>query len=134
MIIDLAASAGFSDQSGMQNFFLVHRFVHDETAAALTAKYNVAQSSFGVTDQIAEREWLKLMADAKPGQPVPPALQIWLQVHNDIHVATYTLLGQTPDGAPDLSLVDFGSEQEFYDWMYDHQQIHDWEQQSLGIT
>jgi hypothetical protein len=134
VIIDLAASAGFADQSGMKNFFLVHRFVHDQTANALTARFNVAASSFGVTDQIAEEQWLKTMADAKPGQPAPPALQTWLKVHADIHVATYTLLGQTPTAAPDLSIVDFGSQQEFYDWMYAHQQMHDWEQASLGLS
>jgi hypothetical protein len=134
MIIDLAASTGFSDQSGMRNFFLVHRFVHDQTAAALTAKFSVPQSSFGITDEIAEREWLKVMADAKPGQPVPAALQTWLKVHSDIHIATFSLLGQTPTGAPDLSTVDFGSQQEFYDWMYAHQNMHDFEQSALGLT
>jgi hypothetical protein len=134
MIIDLAATTGFSDQSGMRNFFLVHRFVHHQTAAALTAKYHVAASSFGITDENSEKEWLALMQKAKPGQMPGMALRNWLTVHNAIHVANYVLLGQTPTGAPDLSQVDFGSQDQFFSWMYDHQLVHDFEQSSLGLT
>jgi hypothetical protein len=134
MIIDLAATTSFGDDSGMKNFFLVHRFIHDQTANALTAKFSVAASSFGIFDSNADEQWLKIMKDAKPGKAPPPALRNWLQVHAEIHVATYVLLGQTPTTAPDLSLVDFGSQDEFYDWMYVHQQMHDFEQASLGLT
>jgi hypothetical protein len=134
MIIDLAATTGFGDESGLKNFFLVHRFIHDQTAAALTAKFNIAASSFGIFDSNAETEWLKVMKEAKPGQRPPQALSNWLKVHADIHVATYGLLGQSPTTAPDLSLVDFGDQEQFYDWMYAHQQMHDFEQASLGLT
>ena len=37
MNIDLSATTGFNDRQGLQNFLLVHRFVHLETATALTA-------------------------------------------------------------------------------------------------
>lgn len=134
MIIDLSATTSFGDDSGMKNFFLVHRFIHDQTAAALTAKFNVAASSFGIFDSNADTEWLKLMKDAKAGTTPPPALRNWLQVHADIHVANYVLLGQTPTTAPDLSVVDFGDQEQFYDWMYVHQQMHDFEQASLGLS
>jgi hypothetical protein len=134
MIIDLAATTGFGDDSGMKNFFLVHRFVHDATAAALTEKFGVNASSFGVSDASASGEWLSLMKQGKPGTRPPPALAGWLKLHADIHVATYALLGQTATTAPDLSLVDFGDKEQFYDWMYVHQQMHDFEQASLGLS
>ena len=134
MIIDLAATVGFKDLSGMRNFFLVHRFVHDAEAQALTQRYAVPASSFGISDQSAEEVWLNLMQQGKPRQPMPKSLTNWLRNHADIHIANYTLLGQTPTAAPDLSQVDFGSQEEFYDWMYAHQQMHDFEQSSLGLT
>jgi hypothetical protein len=133
MNIDLSATTGFGDESGMKNFFLVHRFIHDQTAAALTAKFHVAASSFGIFDSKADDEWLNLMKNAKPGTTPPPSLRNWLKIHADIHVATYTLLGQTPTTAPDLSLVDFGDQEQFYDWMFVHQSMHDFEQASLGL-
>lgn len=134
MIIDLAATTTFGDDQGMKNFFFVHRFVHDATAQALTARFGVNASSFGIVDSLAEDAWLKLMRDKKPGQKIPNSLLGWLKIHSDMHIATYTLLGQTPTTAPDLSQVDFGSEDQFYDWMFVHQEMHDFEQQSLGLT
>jgi hypothetical protein len=70
MNIDLSSNTGFNDRQGLQNFLLVHRFVHVETANALTAKFNVPISTFGLDSVIAEEAWLKLMAEAKPGAPV----------------------------------------------------------------
>jgi hypothetical protein len=134
MNIDLSATTGFNDRQGLQNFLLVHRFVHLETATALTAKFNVPFSTFGIDSQIAEDAWLKLMSDGKAGQKVPAALQDWLKVHADMHNYSYTLLGQSPTVAPDLSQVDFGSADQFYDWMYVHQEMHDFEYQTLGLT
>jgi hypothetical protein len=134
MIIDLSATTSFGDDSGMKNFFLVHRFIHDQTAAALSAKFHVASSSFGIYDSLADEAWLALMKNGKAGTRPPPALAGWLKIHADIHVANYTLLGQTPTTAPDLSLVDFGDQEQFYDWMFVHSQMHDFEQSSLGLT
>lgn len=134
MNIDLSATTGFNDPMGLQNFLLVHRFVHQQTAQALTAKFSVPFSTFGIDSQIAENAWLNLMKQGKAGQKVPAALQDWLKVHADIHNASYTLLGQSPTTAPDLSQVDFGSAEQFYDWMYVHQQMHDFEYQQLGLT
>ena len=134
MNIDLAASTGFNDRQGLQNFLLMHRFVHLETANALTAKFGVPVSTFGIDSQIAEEAWLELMKKPKPGSPVPIALQDWLNVHADMHNQSYTLLGSTPTTAPDLSIADFSSAGQFYDWMYVHQQMHDFEYQQLGLT
>ena len=134
MNIDLAATTGFNDRQGFQNFLLVHRFVHDATAAALTRKFAIPVSSFGIAGQLAEEQMLSLMAGGQPGQPVPVGVQDWLKVHADIHNQSYTLLGQSPTVAPDLSQVDFGSAEQFYDWMYAHQEMHDWEYSQLGLS
>jgi hypothetical protein len=132
--IDLAATINFNDDAGLRNFLFVHRFVHDATAAALTAKYGVPASSFGLASVIAEEAWLSLMKSGKTPQRPPVALQDWLKTHAQIHVATYALLGQTPTAAPDLSVVDFSAADQFYDWMYVHQSMHDFEYASLGLT
>jgi hypothetical protein len=132
--IDLAATTGFNDRSGFFNFMLVHRFVHEQAAAAISAKFGVPFSTFGLSSRLAEEAVAELMAQGKPGQRAPAGLQDWLKVHADIHVQSYTLLGQSPTVAPDLSQVDFGSSDQYYDWMYVHQQMHDFEYQQLGLT
>jgi hypothetical protein len=137
MNIDLAATTGFNDPMGLRNFLLVHRFVHLETATAITAKFGVPFSTFGIDSQIAEDAWLKSMAKGAQGQKVPQvptSLQDWLNVHNLMHMQSYTILGQSPTVAPDLSQVDFSQADQFYDWMYVHQQMHDFEFQTLGLS
>lgn len=137
MNIDLSANTGFNDRDGLKNFLLVHRFVHEAEATALQAKFGVQCSTFGIDSQIAEDAWLEAMSLGAQGQKqanVPPALQDWLNVHADIHNQSYTLLGQTPTVAPDLSMADFSSAAGFYDWMFVHQEMHDFEYQQLGLT
>lgn len=133
MNIDLASTLAFGDIDGFRNFFLVHRIVHDEEAAAFGAKLNVTTSTFGVQDSSAEEAWSHLMK-SRPGTKSPQSLINWLYLHAQIHIQAYDLLGGTPTAAPDLSQVDFSSPDQFYDWMYVHQQMHDYEQQTLGIT
>jgi hypothetical protein len=132
--IDAAASTQFGDADGLRQFNLVHRFVHEQTGAALTKKFAVPVNVYGVDDPTALGAWIAAMRSGQKGQPVPLALQDWLFLHSQIHVNTYVLLGQSITGAPDLSQVDFGDEQAFNDWMYAHQQMHDYEQQQLGLT
>lgn len=134
MNIDLASQINFADAQGLRDFFLVHQFVHDEEAAALTAQFGVPATTFGVLSPAAEEAWVQLMAAGSPRQPAPLALQDWLRLHAQIHINTYAQLGQNPTTAPDLSLVDFSSPNEFYDWMYVHQQMHDFEQSTLGVS
>lgn len=137
MNIDLSASTGFNDPQGLKNFLLVHRFVHLETANALSAKFHIPVSTFGIDSQLAEDAWLQSMDAGAKGQKlqrVPTSLQDWLNVHANMHNQTYTLLGQTPTVAPDLSLADFSQADQFYDWMYVHQEMHDWEYQNLGLS
>jgi len=133
MNIDLFASAEFKDEQAIRAFILAHEFVHLETANALTAKYGVTVSTFGLESPFAEEEWIKSM-NSDPGSGTPAALRDWLNFHAYMHTQTYSLLGQNPTVAPDLSVVDFSSEEQFYDWMYVHMEMHDFEYSSLGLT
>jgi len=134
MNIDLASTTGFGDAIGMRNFFLVHQFVHASEANALSAKFNIPVTTFGLSDQQAEEQWIKLMANNDPKAATPTALTNWLQSHAQLHTNTYDLLGQGANAAPDLSVVNFAVAEEFYDWMIAHQEMHDFEQQQLGIS
>jgi hypothetical protein len=136
MNIDLSATTGFNDTQGLRNFLLAHRFVHLETANALSAKYNVPFSTFGLDSQLAEDAWVQAMQQGAQGQrgvKQPASLQDWLNVHAAIHNASYSLLAGQGAVAPDLSVVDFAQADQFYDWMQAHQEMHDYEYQQLGL-
>jgi hypothetical protein len=122
----------FGDAAGLKDFFLVHRFVHDQTAAALAKQVNRSVSTFGLSSSAAEEAWAMLMREGSGS--IPLALTDWLKFHADIHTTTYTLLGQPGTVAPDLSVADFSQAQGFNDWMFVHQQMHDFESSQLGLT
>jgi hypothetical protein len=134
--LDLQAQTTFNDASGLRDFLLVHRFVHMETANAITAKYGVPFSTFGLDSQIAEDAWIQAMQAGAQGRkvPQPSSLQDWLNVHADIHNQSYTLIAGQGTVAPDLSVVDFADAEQFYDWMEVHQAMHDFEYQQLNLT
>lgn len=132
MNLDIASSIDFGDSDGLLHFFNDHRFVHEEESIALTAKYGGVFSTFGLFSSLAEDAWINLMR-TRQGPP-PQALIDWLQVHAFIHDQTYAALAGSGTTAPDLSVVDFSKEDQFYDWMYVHQQMHDYEQQTLGLS
>jgi len=136
MNIDLAANTRFNDAEGLRDFFLVHHFVHLQTANALSAKYKVPVSTFAVESPAAQEEWIAMMREGQEGNPrqTPPALRDWLNIHADMHNQSYALLGNTPTVAPDLSIADFTKEVSFADWMSVHQSMHDFEYSSLGLT
>jgi hypothetical protein len=137
MNIDLSAQTQFNDAMGLKSFFLVHQFVHDQEAGALTAKYQIPISTFGISSQAAEEAWGEIMRQGAAGEKVgkvPQALRDWLKYHADMHTQAYTLLGSSPTVAPDLSVADFSMQQSFDDWMFVHQAMHDFEYQQLGLT
>ena len=131
MNIDLASTFDFGNTDALRTFMAVHRSVHDATSAALSAKYAGSFSTFGLSAGVAEGQWIEIMRTRRG--PMPEALNDWLRYHAQIHNATYARLAGTGTVAPDLSVVDFSKETEFYDWMYVHQQMHDYEQDALGI-
>lgn len=133
MNIDLVSSLNFNDANALRDFMLVHRLVHDETAAKLTSVYGVPQSSFGISSRAMEDAWIELMNGSSQRGTTPFTVRDWLNNHNQIHFNTFLLLGGQPSGATDLSVVDFSSAEQFYDWMSVHQEVHDFEYASLGL-
>jgi hypothetical protein len=133
MNLDLVSSFPFGDGTALRAFLLIHRFVHGAEAAALTARFNVPSSTFGIGGSQAEEAWIEMM-QAGERRATPAPLKDWLQLHADLHVQAYSLLGSAPSTAPDLSVVDFSSPEEFYDWMQAHQEIHDYEMAQLGLS
>jgi len=131
--IDIYSQIKFGDADGLRQFFGAHRFVHQETASALYTQYGVQQSTFGVSNSLAEEQWAEKMRQKKHGE-MPQALKDWLAIHAVIHNQTYVTLGASADSVPDLSTVDFSDEQAFNDWMSSHQQMHDYEYSQLGLT
>jgi hypothetical protein len=131
MNLDLFANFEHGDAQGLAQFMMAHRFIHNQESEALTAQFGASISTFGLTSAAAEQEWIDLMQN---GKGPSTALQDWLKFHADMHVKAYTLLGQSATAAPDLSEVNFASEDQFYEWMLAHQSAHDFEQNSLGLT
>jgi hypothetical protein len=132
MNIDLVSTLDFSDTDGLLHFLNDHRFVHDQESTYLTAQFGGQFPTFGLFSSIAEDNWIQLMRTRQG--PVPRALQDWLQIHASIHNQTYQAIAGEGTVAPDLSVVDFSKPDQFYDWMYVHQQMHDYEQQFLGFS
>jgi hypothetical protein len=131
MNLDVASVFPFGDTASLRSFMLDHNTVHLATANALTAKYGGVYSTFGLMDQLAEDAWATAME--MPDTPVSPALQGWLELHNLMHAQTYQRISGVGVTAPDLSLVDFSKPDQFYLWMLVHQEMHDYEQQTLGL-
>lgn len=137
MNIDIFAATPYNDAQGLKSFFLAHRFIHDAEAGAISAKFNIPFSTFGVSSSAAEAAWESVMQQGARGERVhemPASLRDWLQLHAQIHTSSYTLIGGQGTVAPDLSVADFSQAQGFDDWMFVHQSMHDFEQQQLGIT
>ena len=131
MNLDLASTFRFGDAQALAFFFLDHRVVHEQVAAALAAQLGQSITTFDVSSAAAEAEWAEAMSTQTPGGQ---ALDDWLHFHADIHNTTYQLIFGTGTYPPDLSQVDFSKPTGFYDWMYVHQIVHDYEQQALGLT
>ena len=132
MNLDLSSGFAFADASGLHSFFLDHRMVHQQTSDALSTRFGGSFSTFGLSSSIAEESWLEMMQSQKG--PTPQGLSDWLQIHALIHIQTYQVLNGVGTVAPDLSVVDFSKPAQFYDWMYVHSQMHDYEQSTLGLT
>jgi hypothetical protein len=133
MNLDAASQTPFGDADGLRQFMLDHKFVHEQTAAAISSTQGISFGTYGVGSEAAEEEWVAMMQAGKR-QRSPPALTDWLQLHSNIHQAEFSALNQPVLAQVDLSEVDFSSPTQFYDWMYAHQVIHDQVQQILGLT
>ncbi len=132
MNLDISSTFGFGNVEALRVFWLDHIMAHNQEADALSATFGGSFSTGGLDSQIALDAWERLMTE-RPGT-IPESMRLWLAWHAVIHNQSYAALASTGTVAPDLSQVDFGQPLQFYDWMYVHQQMHDFEQQQLGIT
>jgi len=132
MNLDIASTLNFGDEGGLRHFFLDHYTVHLQTANALSVKYSAPFSTIGLMDVLSEDAWVGLTTGRL--KQTTPALRDWLILHATIHDTTEQQIVSVGLYAPDLSVVDFSQPGQFYDWMYVHQEMHDYEQQALGLT
>lgn len=131
MNIDLSSTFNHGDKDAMRHFFLDHYMVHIQTSQALQARFGGSFSTTGLMDALAEDALVQLMGG--PGQQTPAVLFNWLILHNIVHQVTEQRIVTLNLNAPDLSIVDFSQADQFYDWMFVHQELHDFEQQALGL-
>lgn len=133
VMLDIASMMPYANGEALRDFALTHRLAHDAIASAVAAQFSVATPNFDVADERAHQEWELLMLHAE-GAPTTPsqALKDWLTVHQRLHQAEYGAAGLSE--LPDLSTVNFHDRGQFYQWMQDHQAIHDAIESSLGIS
>jgi hypothetical protein len=135
MNIDLDSQIQYGDTEGLRQFFLTHRFVHAQTALAISQQFSIALPSIGLASGAAEDAWSELMTariNGESRQPTQPLLD-WLNLHAQLHQHEYSAVSPSLI-APDLSTVNFNNEEQFNEWMQAHQQMHDAVSQSLGIN
>lgn len=139
-LLDFYSQMNFGDGTALKDFALAHRLAHQAISSAIADAGEPATSSFDVADGRAHSAWELLMLDKDaPGQ-AREALDAWLQLHADMHQSEYDALnlGDITDSFEgqsfDLASVDMTKPDEFYVWMQNHQQIHDTEDNALGIT
>lgn len=102
--------------------------MHQRYAAKLSSKYGVQPPLFDLIDLRAAADWAHAMEQQDKGE-MTPALHSWLLAHTRLHQAESAPLNlATP---PDLTTVDFRDEGQFYDWINDHQALHDAQDQVL---
>ena len=135
MNIQAQSQIEFGDEDGMHDFFFVHRLVHIQVDGAITRAGLGVPPNATIDSERALQGWLQQMrkgrnpdADVEPGAAY--ALTDWLQLHDNLHQSEYAALNLGE--APDLSVVDFSQENQFYDWMYAHSAIHDTLNQATG--
>ena len=132
MNINLVSGMPFGDEQALLDFAFVHRLVHRAVGSALQAAGKGATPNATIDSDAAMRVWGALMRgdDVTPAQARP--LVDWLQLHANLHQAEYDVLALGP--VPDLSVVDFRDERQFYDWMFAHNIIHDTVGAASGVT
>lgn len=139
MNIDFYGLFDFGDEEGVKQFVLAHRFTHEQEAGAIGVQYGANISTYGLSGDDIVEPWIALMRGDTEGIPQP--IQDWLQSHNDNHQAMlFYLTGSTTStlggtvSSTDLSQVDFGNPSDMETWLTLHQELHDFEQQALGLT
>lgn len=143
MNMDLYGLFEWGDEEGVKQFALAHRFAHEYESQALAAQYGATVGTYAIGGEEVVEPWIALMRGEV--EQMPREMYDWLEAHNANHQNMLALLGGA-SGAPtvinvlgtasstDLSMVDFSNPAEMYQWLTLHQELHSFEQQTLGLT
>lgn len=122
--IQLQSQMFYGDADALRDFFFVHRLVHIGIDAAVSRAGLGSLPNATLDSERALAAWVSVMRkDQQADEGGQYALLDWLQLHANLHQAEYSALGLGV--GPDLGVVDFSQESEFYDWMYSHAAAHD---------
>jgi len=105
----------FQDQVGMSQFAFANADLHDRQNAAILQRYSVSLPAY-VLDPISLEN---------------TGLENWLQIHQDIHTRTNSILGIAGN---DLSDVDFRNPNQVASWIWLHAQEHVQASNKLGLS
>lgn len=133
MNIQLQSQMAYGDTTGLRDFFFVHHLVHQAVDAHIAAAGKGAMANAVLDSDSALDGWAAVM---RKDESVPSgkasALTDWLHLHAALHQGEYSAFGLGI--APDLGVVDFSSERQFYDWMLAHREVHDTLNAAARIT
>ena len=132
MNLQLQALTPFGHVDGLKDFFFVHRLVHDQVDAVIAVKGQGNMPNATLDSQRALDAWVKLMQGEEADAQEQEALTDWLQLHANLHQAEYSALHLGV--SPDLGVVDFAQESQYYDWQYAHSAVHDTLGQATGVV
>ena len=120
----LESQMPFNSPEALAHWFQSHAASHDSYVPKLSNTYKISPPSVDLLDQGSLQDWAMAMADPQKSK-MTPRLMTWLRIHEQLHSAELSVLQGTVELG--LSTVDFRSQDEFYGWVYDHQQLHDFE-------
>ena len=130
---DILANTSFADGEGIKNFALAHRLAHQQIASAISTQFSAEVDAFDVGDGRAHDAWELLMYRNPHTPPIAKAtVDQWLLWHMRITQSEYDAVGLGT--AYDLSTADFTNPDSYYTWMQQHQSVHQFIEDTLGIT
>lgn len=133
MNIDYYGIFNFGDEEALKSFVLAHRFTHEAESQAIAAQFGGSINTYDVGSLQIIEPWIAMMRGAIQG--MPEELGDWLDLHNANHIAMEAFLPASNLGiSADLSRTDFSDPEQMQEWLFAHQQMHQYEQQQLGIT
>lgn len=130
MNIQVQSQMNFGDENSLQDFFFVHRLVHIQVDGVIATNGGGSMPNSTIDSERALETWGGLMVEREIDDGGRAALLDWLQLHANLHQAEYSALQLGV--APELGVVDFAQQNQFYDWMYAHSAVHDTLDQATG--
>lgn len=129
-MVQLLSQMPYGDADSMVSFFGDHAIEHQNYGDTIFAKFSAKVATFDVADQLAMREWIAVMSGDKDAV-MGAALQAWLEAHEERHKGELSAMKKS--ASFDLSEVDFRDPAQFETWMKTHGQLHQFQDQALGL-